>query len=99
MNAIRLKIVEHEKDLGLIVDSEFKFEDHITRIVKKANSVVGMIRRNFAFLDRDILKQLFVAMVRPHLEYGATVWNPHFKKTSLRVWCYSMEPSLQQDLT
>ena len=80
MDATRLKIVEHEKDLGLIVDNELKFEDHITRIVKKANSVMGMIRRNFAFLDRDMFKQLFVAMVRPHLEYGATVWNPHFKK-------------------
>ena len=80
MDATRLKIVEHEKDLGLIVDSELKFEDHITRIVKKANSVMGMIRRNSAFLDRDMFKQLFVAMVRPHFEYGATVWNPHFKK-------------------
>ena len=80
MDATRLQIVEHEKGLGLIVDSELKFEDHITRIVKKANSVMGMIRRNFAFLDRDMFKQLFVAMVRPHLEYGATVWNPHFKK-------------------
>ena len=84
MDATRLKNVEHEKDLEWIVDSELKFEDHI----KKANSVMGMIRRNFAFLDRDMFKQLFVAMVRPH-----------FNKTSLRVWCYSMEPSLQQDLT
>ena len=41
---------------------------------------MGMIGRNFAFLDRDMFKQLFVAMVRPHLEYGAKVWNPHFKK-------------------
>ena len=49
MDATRLKIVENEKDLGLIVDSELKFEDHITRIVKKVNSVMGMIRRNFAF--------------------------------------------------
>ena len=66
MDATRLKIAEHEKDLGLIVDSKLKFEDHITRIVKKANSVMGMIHRNFAFLDRDMFKQLFVAMVRPH---------------------------------
>ena len=78
MDATRLKMVEHEKDLGLIVDSELKFEDHITRIVKKANSVMGMIRRKFAFLDTDMFKQLFVAIVRP---------------------CYSMEPSLQEDLT
>ena len=51
MDATRLKIVEHENDPGLIVDSELIFEDHITRVFKKANSVMGMIRRNFAFLD------------------------------------------------
>ena len=34
-----------------------------------------MIHTNFAFLDRDMFKQLVVAMVRPHLEYGATVWT------------------------
>ena len=62
MDATRLKIVEHEKDRRLIVDSELKFEDHITRIVNKVNPVMGMIRRNFAFLDRDRFKQLFVAM-------------------------------------
>ena len=43
MDAARLKIVEQEKDLGVVVDSQLQFEEHITRIVKKANSVMGMI--------------------------------------------------------
>ena len=80
MDATRLKIVEQEKDLGVVVDSQLKFEEHITRIVKKANSVMGMIRRSFLYLDKDMFKKLFIAMVRPHLEYGATIWNPHLKK-------------------
>ena len=33
MDATRLKIVDYEE--GLIVDSELKFEDHITRISQK----------------------------------------------------------------
>ena len=42
-----------------------------------------------------VLQYGTLTSTRPHLEYGATVWNPHFNKTALRVWCYSMEPSLQ----
>ena len=80
MDATRLKIVEQEKNLGVVVDSQLKFEEHITRIVKKANSGMGMIRRSFLYLDKDMFKKLFIAMVRPHLEYGATIWNPHLKK-------------------
>ena len=50
--------------------------------VSKANSLVGMIRRTFVYLDKDMFKKLFTAIVRPHLEYGATVWNPS-KKTQI----------------
>ena len=32
------------------------------------------------YLDKDMFKQLFTSMVRPHLEYAAPVWNPHQKR-------------------
>ena len=41
---------------------------------------MGMVRRSFMYLDKDMFKSLFTAIIRPHLEYGAPVWNPHFKK-------------------
>ena len=80
MDAIRLKVVESEKDLGVIFDCGLSFEEHIANIVKKANSLTGMIRRSFIHLDKEMFKRLFTAIVRPHLEYGAPVWNPHSKK-------------------
>ena len=39
-----------------------------------------MLRRSFVHLDKDMFKKLFTSMVRPHLEYGAPIWNPHTKK-------------------
>ena len=51
-DATRLNIVEHEKDLGELVDIGWKFEDHITRVVKRANSFIGRIRRDYVFLGR-----------------------------------------------
>ena len=80
MDATRLKIVDSEKDLGIIFDDRLSFEEHIMTIVKKANSLTGMIRRAFMYLDKEMFKKLFTAIVRPHLEYGAAVWNPHSKK-------------------
>ena len=41
-----------EKDLGVTDDAELKFEEHIISAkVKKTNSMVGLIRRSFSFLD------------------------------------------------
>ena len=76
----KLKIVEIEKDLGVHIDNKLTFEEHINLIVKKANSLLGMIRRSFVHLDATMFKQLYVSIVRPHLEYAAPVWNPHVKK-------------------
>jgi hypothetical protein len=69
-----------EKDLGLIIDPMLTFEEHISSKVSKANSMVGLIRRSFEYMDKSMFRQLFTAIVRPHLEYADAVWNPHLKK-------------------
>ena len=54
--------------------------DNISRKIKVANAIVGQMRRSFSYLDCDTFKRIFVAFVRPHLEYGEAVWSPHLKK-------------------
>ena len=70
-----------EKDLGVSVDSNLSFENHITTKISKANQIVGLIRRSFVFLDADLFRRLFIAFVRPNLEYAHPV-SPHLKKQS-----------------
>ena len=48
--------------------------------IRKANSIIGLIRRSFSFLDGPLFKKLYTTFVRPHLEYGQAVWSPHLKK-------------------
>ena len=69
-----------EKDLGVIFDTDMSFHEHITSKVNKASSILGLIRRSFTFLDCDSFKKLYCAFVRPHLEYGQSVWSPHLKR-------------------
>ena len=64
-----------ETDLGVTFDTDLKFEKHIVNKVNKANRLVGLIKRTFQL---DVLKFrfLFRGIVRPHLEYATSVWNP-----------------------
>jgi len=32
------------------------------------------------YIDQQVMKKLYVAIVRSHLEYGNVVWHPRFKK-------------------
>ena len=75
-----LEHVPVQKDLVLIVDHRLKFADHISAKVKTANSMMGLIRRSFSFLDGPLFVKLFTAFVRPHLEYAQAVWSPFLKK-------------------
>ena len=75
-----LEHVFEQKDLGVILDAELKFDEHLPVKVKKANAMAGLIRRTFSYLDGPLLKKLFTTFVRPHLEYGQVIWTQHLKK-------------------
>ena len=42
--------VFEENDLGVIVDSDLTFEEHISFKIRTANAIVGLIRRSFSYL-------------------------------------------------
>ena len=52
--------VNEIKDIGVIVDSELKFDKHINSKIETANKVLGIIRRSFLYLSADILIPGFI---------------------------------------
>jgi len=89
-----------EKDLGIWSDPSLKFSVHVTHVVNKANQILGLIRRSFTYIDSSLMKTLYVALVRPHLEYGNVVWHPFLKKDielleSVQHRATKMVPSLK----
>ena len=72
--------VVEEKDLGVTFQNDLKFNKHIATCVKKANRMIGIIRRAFTSLDKGMFLTLYKSMIRPYLEYATAVWSPHLKK-------------------
>ena len=75
-NRIELEQSDGEKDIGVFVDENLSFNKHIQNQVNKANSIMGLIRRTYTYLDEQSFKFLFQALVRPHIEYAEAVWSP-----------------------
>ena len=69
-----------EKDLGVWTDNKLKFSRHVSHIVAKGSQLLGLIKRSFVHTDVDVIKTLYTALVRPHLEYANVVWHPRYKK-------------------
>ena len=53
--------------------------------IKKANNIMGLIRRTFINLEDDIFLKLFKALVRPHIEYANTTWSPTKMKDIIAI--------------
>ena len=48
---------------------------------QEARKLVGMFHRRFlSIMDANINKHLYIAYIRPHLEYAGHVWDPHLIK-------------------
>ncbi|MCU7801386.1 MAG: reverse transcriptase family protein, partial [gamma proteobacterium symbiont of Lucinoma myriamae] len=77
--------VSEEKDLGVTIDNQLKFVTHIHNSIKVANRNLGIIKRTFSYIDKDIFLNLYKSLVRPHLEYGSCVWTVMYKKDCIAI--------------
>ena len=82
---VQLDHVFEEKDLGIIIDTDLTSVIHVSEKIKKANNMLGLIRRSFCCLNADILLPLFKAFVRHLLGYGAPVWSGRPKRSQIRA--------------
>ena len=69
-----------ERDLGITFSGDFKFSKHINLSIHKANKMLGIIYLRFQHLTPTVFRLLYVSLVRPHLDYASSIWNPHLLK-------------------
>ena len=75
-----LTLVTEYKYLGVTIASNLSWNLHITNICNKTRRLVGMFyRRFYTNSSPETLLKLYVAYIRPHLEYCSPVWNPQSK--------------------
>ena len=84
-----LENVESIKYLGVTITNDLKWNTHISNVCTKANRTLGFLRRNlyscpprcerteikmYLYLRKEAANK---GLVRPVLEYGSSVWDPH----------------------
>jgi hypothetical protein len=74
---ISIRKVDMGSDLGVLLDSKLKFNQHVHLKIHKAYSILGVIKRNFKNSTMKAFVNLYRALVSPHLEYADTVSAPY----------------------
>jgi hypothetical protein len=76
MSGIKLKVVEDETDVGVIMHNDLKPAKQCQKAAKTAAAVLKTVQRNFHFRDKLVFVRLYKQYVRPHLEFAVPAWSP-----------------------
>ena len=66
---------QSHRDLGVIVDCSLRFHSHVNMVAGKSSALSNQLLRSTVCRDRDFMVSVFVAHIRPIIDYASTVWN------------------------
>ena len=72
--------VTQHKYLGVELGRKVTWNEHISAITGKASSSLGFLRTNLCNCPEQIKTQAYYSLVRHHLEYACSMWDPHTQK-------------------
>ena len=77
LNDILIKSSNNEKILGVVIDSNLSFKEHICACFKKGYGISNLISTNLRNLQRNAQVNLYKCYVRSILEYNSVIFSPH----------------------
>ena len=63
-----LEKIETQNDLGMLMDTEINSHQQTSSAIKKANQILGLIKKTFAAKNEENISLLYKTFVRPLLE-------------------------------
>ena len=75
INGACLKQVTSTKSLGVIINENLTWSNHIDTISKKISSGIGAVKRVNHCLPPSSLHNIYYGLIQPHLDYCSVVWD------------------------
>ena len=76
---VPLDISNCERDRGVMKASNGKAEPHVSSIANKANRMLGICVKTFAYITPEIARIMYLTFIRSQMEFAMPAWSPHLK--------------------
>ena len=63
------------KSLGVIIDNNLKWHEHINKLTKKIASAIGLMKRIRYMVPQMTLHHIYQSLVQPHFDYCNNIWG------------------------
>ena len=84
-SGVRINSSSSVRDLGIIMNDQLTFSNHIYKMVKEAKKYAGWILRTFITRSKDAILLLYNSFVKSRLEYCCPLWLPYTKKDIMTI--------------
>ena len=81
-----IKVVDAQKDLGVVLSSDLKWNKHVDITSSKANRMLGFVRRVAMNInDFQVRKVLYLSLVRGLFAHASQVWSPQTVSNIVKI--------------
>ena len=75
MNGISLKRVNSTKFLGVHIDANLSWVNHIAHISNQVSKGIGILSKLKHIMPPKIMRSIYLSLVLPHLSYCSSIWS------------------------
>ena len=76
---------QHEKLLGVVIDNNLKFDEHVTRLCKKASQKLHALSRVSNYMKIEQRRKIMKAFISSQFGYCPLVWMFHSRTLNNRI--------------
>ena len=81
----KIEQVTHFKYLGVTLDCHLQWDKHIDTVVAKAKYKIMIMRKNKAYVNKQLLKLMYIGLIRPCIEYCGSLFTDLNKEQCRRL--------------
>ena len=70
-----VRTCQFQKYLGLILDEQLNFTEHINSKISKCDKLIGIIKKWSISFPRNELLRIYKSFIRPHLDYADIIYD------------------------
>ena len=75
LDNISLERVKFTKFLGVVIDENLTWKNHVDAISKTISRNTGMLTKLKHYVPGNILRSLYCTLILPYTNYGILVWG------------------------
>ena len=81
-----LQTINNDKILGVFVDNNLTWSEHVKHVTKKIATNIWLLSKIKAFLSKEHRIQFYKSYIQPHIDFCSIVWGSASEANKLKIY-------------